>query len=288
MIIRGKKSSSPKPHWYNYLVPARDRTYRTEAIVLRRKDIGEADRILTLLTPGAGKVRVVAKGIRKPRSRKAGHLELFTRTKLLVAVGHDLDIITQAELVEAYRPLREDLLRSATAAYMVELLDRFTPDDQENPEIYELLTHGLEWAATARDLGLAARAYELHLLSAAGFQPQLHRCVICNQALVPEDQFFSPHQGGVVCAACGAEPLDPAADPHLRGGWLPLSLNALKLLRFTQSNPYPKVAALTITAHTQAEAEAVMARYITVLLERRLKSVEFLKLIRRPAAPLAV
>jgi DNA repair protein RecO (recombination protein O) len=261
-------------------VPFRERTYRTEAIVLRRKDIGEADRILTLLTPGQGKVRVIAKGIRKPRSRKAGHLELFTRAKLLLARGHDLDIVTQAELVEAYRPVREDLLRSAYAGYMVELLDRFTPDEQENPELYELLTHGLAWAATAANLALAARAYELHLLSAAGFQPQLYRCVSCRKELLPEDQFFSPHDGGVICAACGAPPEGPY-DPRARAGWLPLSLNALKLLRFTQSNPYAKVAALTISPRTAAEVETLMARYITILLERQLKSVEFLKLIRR-------
>ena len=89
----------------------RERTYRTEAIVLRRKDIGEADRILTLFTPQLGKVRVVAKGIRKPRSRKAGHLELFTRAKLLLATGRDLDIITQAEGLDAYPRDRRESAR---------------------------------------------------------------------------------------------------------------------------------------------------------------------------------
>ena len=148
-------------------MPHRERTYRTEAIVMRRKDIGEADRILTLLTPGRGKLRAIAKGIRKPRSRKAGHLELFTRAKLLLATGRDLDIITQAEVVDAYRPVREELLRGAYAAYMIELLDRLTPDEQENPELYDLLSQGLEWAATARDLALAARAYELHQIGRA-------------------------------------------------------------------------------------------------------------------------
>lgn len=250
--------------------------------MLRRKDIGEADRILTLLTPGQGKVRAVAKGIRKPRSRKAGHLELFTRTKLLLAVGRDLDIVTQAELVDAYRPLREDLLRSAYAAYMVELLDRFTPDEQENPELYDLLGQGLAWASQARDLALAARYYELHLLGMAGFQPQLYRCVNCGRTLQPEDQFFSPAEGGVVCAQCG-RPADRQAvhDGAQRSGWLPLSLNALKLLRFIQNNPYATVAALTISGRTQAEVEYLVARYITAILERQLKSVEFLKLIRR-------
>ena len=244
--------------------------------MLRRKDIGEADRILTLFTPELGKVRVVAKGIRKPRSRKAGHLELFTCARLLLAVGRDLDIITQAEGVDPYRPLRDDLLRGAYGAYMVELLDRFTPDEEENAEIYSLLRQGLGWAATASDLALAARYYELHLLGLAGYQPQLRRCVICGRELAAEDQFFSATAGGVVCPSCAAASVERG-----QGGRLPLSLAALKLLRYMQANPYSKVAALGVSSRTQSEVEYLLARYITETLERQLKSVEFLKLIRR-------
>jgi DNA repair protein RecO (recombination protein O) len=266
-------------------VRGRERTYRTEAIVLRRKDIGEADRILTLFTPELGKVRAVAKGIRKPRSRKAGHLELFTCVKLLLAVGRDLDIITQAEGVDPYRPLRDDLLRGAYGAYMVELLDRFTPDEEENAELYSLLRQGLGWAATAADLGLAARYYELHLLGLAGYQPQLRRCAVCGRPLEAEDQFFSVMAGGVVCPACAATPAERGGPAHL----LPLSLAALKLLRYMQSNAYARVAALNVSRRTQSEVEYVLARYITEILERQLKSIEFLKLIRRsefaPAVP---
>jgi len=240
-------------------------------------DIGEADRILTLFTPELGKVRAVAKGIRKPRSRKAGHLELFTCTRLLLAVGRDLDIITQAEGLDPYRPLRDDLLRGAYAAYMVELLDRFTPDAEENPELYQLLREGLTWAATAADLALAARYYELHLLGLAGYQPQLRRCVVCGRQLAAEDQFFSSLEGGVVCPSCAAQ---RAGGPG-PAGRLPLSLGALKLLRYMQSSAYSKVAALNVSSRTQAEVEYLLARYITETLERQLKSIEFLKLIRR-------
>ncbi len=245
--------------------------------MLRRKDIGEADRILTLVTPERGKVRAVAKGIRKPRSRKAGHLELFTCARLLLAVGRDLDIITQAEGLDPYRPLRDDLLRNAYGAYMVELLDRFTPDAEENPEMYQLLRQGLGWAATAADLALAARYYELHLLGLAGYQPQLRRCVVCTRALEPVDQFFSNSAGGVVCPSC-AEHRAGILGPS---GRVPLSLGALKLLRFMQSNSYGKVAALSVSGRTLNEVEHLLARYITETLERQLKSVEFLKLIRR-------
>lgn len=254
-------------------VPPRERTYRTEAIVLRRKDFGEADRVLTLLTPELGKVRTVAKGIRKPRSRKAGHLELFTCSRLLIAKGRDLDIVTQAETVQAYRPLREDLLRGAYAAYAVELLDKFTPDAQENRELYELLRAALGWLCDAPDLALTMRYYELHVLGLAGFQPQLRQCVVCGRTLVAEDQFFSAAEGGAVCARCGKE--------RAAHGLLPISMDALKYLRYLQANSYPRVRALKIRPGVLAEVEQVLARYIIYILERQLKSVEFLKLIRR-------
>ena len=252
-------------------MPTRERTYRSEAIVLRRKNFGEADRLLTLLTPELGKVRVVAKGVRKLRSRKAGHLELFNCAKLLLARGRDLDIVTQAETVSAYRPLREDLLRGAYASYAVELLDRFTPEAQENRELYALLRQALRWFAESPDLALTARYYELHLLGLAGFQPQLRRCVVCGNTLVAEDQFFSPADGGAVCPS--------SADGRL--GLVSISMGALKLLRYLQANPYVKVSALAVRPAAHAELERVLARYITHLLERQLKSTQFIKRLKQ-------
>src|SRR5919112_1559720 len=95
----------------------RSHVYRTEAVVLRRTDYSEADRILTLYTPRFGKRRAIAKGVRKTTSRLAGHVELFTRVELLLAEGRNLDIVTQAEIVAPYRALREDLGRISYAYY---------------------------------------------------------------------------------------------------------------------------------------------------------------------------
>ncbi len=243
--------------------------------MLRRRDLGEADRILTLFTPDHGKLRATAKGIRKPRSRKAGHLELFTRTALLIHKGRDLDVITQAQLVDAHRPLREDLLRGAYAAYAVELLDRFTPERQEHRDMYDLLRRALTWIDRASDLGLAARFYELRLLGLAGFQPELRRCAVCGQPIVAEDQFYSVHDGGAVGAKCGRQP---------RPGLVPVSQAALKYLRYFQANSYAKASAVSVMPAVLNEMEQVLRGYITYLLERQLKSVEFLNLIRREAA----
>jgi DNA repair protein RecO (recombination protein O) len=111
---------------------ARARAIHTETIVLRQQVFGEADRLLTLLTPDRGKMRAIAKGVRRPSSRKAGHLDLFMRADVLLALGRNLDIITQAQTLDAYRPLREELLRSSEARSCVELLDRFTTDGEAN------------------------------------------------------------------------------------------------------------------------------------------------------------
>jgi DNA repair protein RecO (recombination protein O) len=255
-----------------------ERLYRTEAVVLRRSDFGEADRFLTLYTPLLGKVRVLAKGVRKIASRKAGHLELFMRSQLLLARGRDLDIITQAEAIDTYRPLREDLIRATYASYTVELLDRFVEEENENRPLYDLFIATLARLAQAKDLALVVRYYELHLLSLVGYQPQLFRCAECGSALEAEDQFFSAALGGVLCPTCG---------PNHRAESVastPLTLAALKVLRFAQTHPFGEVANLQLRPALHAELERTMQQYITYLLERNLKSVEFLRLLRREAA----
>ncbi|MEK7277992.1 MAG: DNA repair protein RecO [Chloroflexota bacterium] len=252
-------------------MPSRERTFRTEAVVLRRRDFGEADRVLTLFTPESGKIHVLAKGIRKPASRKAGHLELYTRAMLMLAKGRDMDIVTQAESIQSYRPLRENLLRSSYGTYCVELLDKFTPDESENKPLYDLLTRALGWLAESDDLALTARYYELQLLGMVGYQLQLFRCVAQGETIAAEDQYFSPAEGGALCPRCGES----------RPGAFPISLNALKVLRFMQNNPYESLRELKLRLVVHAEVERVTQRAITHHLERQLKSAAFLREVKR-------
>lgn len=249
----------------------RARTYKTEAIVMRRTDVGEADRILTLLTPEHGKLRAIAKGIRKPASRKAGHLETLTRVDLLLARGRDLDHITQAQSLDAFPAVREDLTRLAHASYALELLDRFTVEQQEAGEMYMLLRWALTTLNEGADPGRMARFFELRLLAQAGYQPELRRCIACRREIVAEDQFFSLLDGGVVCPRC--------ADS--RSGLIAIGVEPLKFLRYFQVQPWSKVGGLRLDPNVVAEMEYVVQRYLVSLLERQLKSVEFLKLIRR-------
>ena len=252
-------------------MPSRIRSQRVEAIVLRHSDWGEADRLLWLFTREIGKVRVVAKGVRKPRSRKAGHLEPFTRVELLLAHGRDLLIITQAEAIDAYLKLREDLLRVGYASYIIELLDRFTYEEGENINLYRLLTETLSRLNTEAQPAFAVRYYELRLLDLVGFRPQLLHCVNCGEEIQAEDQYFSFEKGGVICPKCGVN------EPGVR----PVSMPALKILRHFQRSRYIEAQRARLSSSVDLELENLMGDYLTYLLERGLNTPAFLRNVRR-------
>lgn len=256
---------------------ARERLYRTEAIILRRQSLGEADRLMTLYTPTRGKLRAIAKGIRKPSSRKAGHMELFMHSKLLVAKGRNLDIVTQAEAIHTFRALRDDLERVTFAHYTVELLDRFSQEGQENRPLFELMIQTLQRLCDDADLFLAVRVFELRLLALEGYQPQLFRCLDCGDTIVPVTNYFDPEHGGVLCPRCGEGLI---ARPGMSRQVRPISVNALKVLRFLQTHDYQVCSKLRLKPETMRDIEAVMLHYLTYILERRLKSVDFIRQLR--------
>lgn len=255
----------------------RARTFRTDAIILRRRNFGEADRLLTVLTPAHGRLDLIAKGARRPSAAKTGHVELFTRSALLVHRGRELGLAVQAELRKPWQPLREDLQRAAWAAHIAELVERFTnPGDDDSRPLFELLDQAFGRLCASRDARLVVRHFELHLLDETGFRPELQRCVLGDEPLTPRDQFFSHAAGGVVCPACAAR----------APGRLPLSLATLKLLRHLQRSPWAQVQALVLPAALHNDLERLLTAYLTWVLERRLHGVEFVRRVRalRPAA----
>ncbi len=249
-----------------------ERLYRTDAIILRRSDFGEADRLLTVFTPDRGKLRLMAKGVRKTTSRKAGHVELFMLTDMLIAHGRTWDIISQAEVVESYRDLREDLDKTSHAYYLAELTDRFTEEHDPNQPLFELLALTLARLSHVDDPSITVRFFEMHLLGLTGFQPQLHFCVACEDAIEPvENNYFHFVDGGVLCPQHGS------ARPNAEIIPLPV----LKVLRYLQTEPWERAAKLQLTPTTRQQVESLLLGYITFLLERQLKSVDFLKRLRR-------
>jgi DNA repair protein RecO (recombination protein O) len=243
--------------------PQRVRIYQQEALILRQYDYGEADRILTLITP-QGKLSAIAKGVRRATSHKAGHLDLFMRVEMQLAKARNLDIITQAECKESFENLRSDVLRFTYACYVAELIE-YVIQEEEYREIYQLALNTMRRINTESNLALWVLYFDMTLLEYAGFQPDLYACVRCHREIKAETNYLSLDQGGLVCPAC-----------HTTQA-LQVSVNAQKLLRFLQRNPPKEVARLHVAPATLKEGEQLMLLYWQHVLEREIKSAVSLR-----------
>jgi DNA repair protein RecO (recombination protein O) len=247
------------------------RSFRADAIVLRHSNMGEADRLLVLYTREQGKVRAIAKGARKMTSRKAGHIEPFTHVTLQLAKGRDLLIVTQAETVNAFLALREDLIKTGYAAYILELLDRFTYEEEgPNPTLFRLVVESIARVEKESEAWLAVRYYEMRLLDHLGFRPQLFACANCGREILPENQFFSYTAGGVICPRCGK------GLPNLAS----IDVETLKYLRHFQRSSYRDASRARPSLEVQKETELLMQGYFTYLLERELNTPGFIKRVK--------
>lgn len=230
--------------------------YRERGVVLRTHRLGEADKIVSLLTEGRGKVRAVAKGVRKTKSRFGARLEPMTHVALQLYEGRELDTITQAETVETFRAVREDLDRVARAGALLEVVDQIAREGEANGALYRMLLGALRSLA-AQDSPVLVAGFYWKLLSQEGFHPMLEACASCGDddaTLVA----FDLAEGGALCGSC-------------RRG-VPMSAPALALLREVLGGGLAR--ALTVPASpATAEVEALATRALEIHLERRIKSV---------------
>lgn len=247
------------------------RNYQTEAIIIKKTKLGEADSILTLYTPHLGKSQGFARSLRKPKSKLAGHLELLTHSLVSFARGRNLDTITGAQTITSFLPLKTDLDLSSYALYAIELVNQFTPDRLENYPIFQLLLETLDRLCEATDKQMVLRHFELHLLESSGYRPQLQQCLSCKATLQPVVNSFSVSAGGMLCIVCSQTQASTVA----------LSVNAQKVLRLLQGDDYDTVSRLKIPPELSAELEGVMRSYLRYLLEREVKSIAWLDSLKR-------
>jgi len=248
------------------------RIYTTEAVVLRARRMGEADSVLTLFSGDRGKFDAVARGVRKLISRKAGHLEPLTHSSLLLAHGSNLDIITQAQAIHTFLPMREDLRRLGAGLYTAELVDRFMMEREESYMVFRLLVDTLKRLSEGEDVDLSLRYFEVRLLAEAGFRPQLNACVTCGEPLKPVVNHFSVTGGGAVCPSCR-----PAGS-----GLPPISVNAVKVLRLMLRGAYTEAARLRLDENLMQELESLLRLAVQRQLEREPRSLQFLRELKRP------
>lgn len=245
-------------------------TYQADAIVLRRLDYGEADRIVTLLTREYGKLAAIAKGARRAKARSAGSLDLFARSRMMLARGRNLDVVAQVEHRGDVRHISGDLHRTAYACLVSEVVDKVLEDRHPVDDMFNLVVDTLDRLnATERSPRADAAWFLMRVLDQLGYLPQLQDCPGCGKPLPESPAWFSPLLGGVLCQACGS---------HEQAG-SPLSVNGLKVLRLMAAGQDDLYDRLRLTPDLLDEVDAALQAQLEYHLDRRLKSLEFIRSI---------
>lgn len=181
-----------------------ERVYKTQAVVLRRYDFGETGRQLVIYTPCMGKLSAIAKGVKRPTSKLAGHLEPLCLSSIVAARGRNLDTITQASTVESFVHARTDPEKTVYAMLVAELLDKLTLEGEGSRQIWTLFTNSLRRIDAGEPVWPVVIFFWIRIMALTGYLPELQRCVECGGALDPDNLFFSPQAGGVLCSNCRA------------------------------------------------------------------------------------
>lgn len=250
-----------------------ERLYRSQGVIIKRIDVGEADRIVTILTP-QGKIEATARGVRKTTSKLAGHLELLSVCQLQLAQGRSRDVITQSMAIDRFAPLQSSLLRMAAGYYVAELTDVLVGDEDAASPTFVALTDTLQALCTASQIDMVVHWYTLALCDAIGYRPQLVECAVCGATLDQRADRWSHTQGGMLCADCHR------SDPHA----LTISLALFKLLRFVQREPVAQVMHVVQPADVHTQGYQLMRQWIRRVHERPLRAADFFDDVRRQHA----
>ena len=239
--------------------------YHSKVIVIRSRNLGEADRVLTLFSEGHGKFEAVVKGARRQRSRFVGNTLPFNYLDAMFFTGKNLDSLSQAEILHSFSSLREDLTKLAFASYWVDLIDSFVPEKEELGEVFRFLLAAFIVLETATLPEVLNLAFQLRLLNYLGYQPQLDVCTDCSREL--ENQLgFSGIAGGVLCAGCGGRYRD----------LLPVDAALLQQLKTLSTIDIRSVASLRLGQTDARQLQGLVQKFIESRLDRPLKSQHFL------------
>jgi len=243
--------------------------YKTEGIVLKSIKLGEADKIITIFSSERGKISAVAKGVRKTKSKFGARLEPFSHVDLLLYDGRNLDIVTQVELISSFREIREDFDKVVYGSAMLDLLEKISPQEEKDDKVFELVISSLKALTSAeKNVPLLLAAFDLKLMSIAGFRPNLSHCVICSE---PKTSFkkqiiFSCEWGGLLCDKCGLSDIDA----------LSISRMTLEVLSEISKRDIGDIANLEVSKKIEKEILSLIQHYVKYYLHARLKSSEYL------------
>jgi len=241
---------------------------RTRGVILRSQKWGDADRIVTVYSPNFGKIRGVARGARRMKTRFGGVLEPFGLVELTLfqKTPEALGQISQIDLVMSYASIREDLTVMTAAARMVRMVEAITVDRDPNHEMFSALVHGLESLSPEADVALITLLFQIHVLGHTGFRPQFDSCTECGKLAQPHiPQWFSPRLGGVVCQDCGQRGV---------GRMLSLSKGSVAFIEQARRLSMPHLSRLKAMGIVRQEVEIAMEAYFHAVVGKSLPTFE--------------
>jgi DNA repair protein RecO (recombination protein O) len=237
---------------------------KCEGIVLRTTDYGETNKIVTIFTREWGKVGVMARGAKKPKSRLAAISQPFTYGYFLVQKGSGLGSLQQGEITVSFRSLKEDIFLTAYASYLIDLIDKCTEENKPNPYLFEMLYQTLNYVNEGYDPQILTHIFEMKMLASLGLYPVLNQCAICGNT---EGHFsFSLRENGLICHCCLEK------DPY----HLKISQTTVKLLRIFYYLDLSRLGNVSVKSETKAELKKVITAYYDEYSGLYLKTKKFL------------
>lgn len=244
--------------------------YKTEGIVLKTNNFGEADRLITIFSADYGKIRAIAKGIRRAKSKFGARLEPFSYVKLLLYKGRNLDIVTQTEVIDSFRKIREDFNRFLYGSIVLDLVQRTVLEGEENEKIFLLTKTFLDkLIKPVKSYSLLVSAFEIKLISFLGFRPVLDKCVKCKKEIKKNSVWFSFSSGGIKCENCIGDDFSA------------VKVDFLPVLKKILKSKFEEMLDFQIEQKTQGEILKLLTDYWSYHLHISLKSRECLSQIDR-------
>jgi DNA repair protein RecO (recombination protein O) len=237
--------------------------YKTEGVIVRTRNLGEADKIVTMYTSARGKIVAVARGARRTRNRLLGVTQVFTHGRYLMFEGKSMDTLSQGEIIHSFQEIRDDLEKMAAAMYICELVDAFVEVEEANQETFDLISNTLRMIETGV-VKFALRVFELKIMQQLGYEPQLQTCTHCGGS-VAEQVMFS-REGGAVCESCKHK----AAPVHV------ISKGTRALISRILEWDWSRLTILRPSSQSLEELESCMRAYIDYRLDKPMRSLEFM------------
>ena len=243
--------------------------YKTEGIVLKSMEYEEADKIVTIYTKDYGKITAIAKGVRKTKSKFGSSLEILTHSIFLFYKGRNIDIVSQAEILESFFSTSKEVIKFAFAANCVEVVNRLTEEREINIGLFNLLKEVLHYLRESNDPKLLTLSFKWQTMSILGYRPSLNNCCRCNKSVEDrKEMYFNIKEGGLVCHNCIVKDKE---------GCIKVSIYFNKLVRKILITPLSTISNATIPDKKMKELEKITDLYIAYHSEKSFKTDRFLK-----------